>query len=418
MAQEADLPSASQLAYDLGGVARNGLGRPLYGKMTAADIPFLAAVAEELVVDATLPVERQIIDVVLPAVRRLYGQNQAAVCSLLWIDDVNSPAELVAQEGKRIPLRGEGGRHELAAFALGVSVSDFEKRKRRALLEQVAAQVLLLLETHRTEIDTPQGISEASRSFFDGEEAPFPYLQSLAWKAIELHYNALVALFVHDFSDGLPREDNFGRENLYPNAYVVWDTCSERIFRNYIECVATYRWYLNAPDEADALSDSGREKLKALYERCFTRGPARIHELDEESLGGLFSIAMDYTSFERSPLYAEDWRCWYADELEYPDPEGHRFLREPDNEKSQPHNLEIIAAASARMYETVSAGIDVMVPFKTMARNLAYKHIASCYIFDEWTPLPPKANLTLTLREHVALFIDRRQAELDKLIVV
>ncbi|MGE5281080.1 MAG: hypothetical protein ACM3N0_01930 [Chloroflexota bacterium] len=410
MAQTADLPSASQLAGDLAEVAKNGLGRPLYGKMTAADIPYLTAVADELATDVTLSIERQIVDVVLPAVRQLYGPNQDAACRLLWIENLNSPAELVAQKGKRVPFRGEGGRHELAAFALGVSVSDFEKRKRHLLLETVASQILLLLQKHRTERNHLPGIDEHRRTFED--DPPLPLIQAIAWKVVELHYSILVALFVDDLSRTLPREDSFGRENHYPNAYVVWETCSERIFRFYVEWLATYRMARDT-DELSALSEAGLKKLMVLYEASTACVPTPIGEIDTKTLAELFEDATDHLRLDDSPLYTDVWIPWYRHEIMFPDPENNRAIEDeagrPVPKESRPHNLHIIAATSADTFRLASAETELIVPFDTMARNLAYKQIASCYLFDEWTPLYGGASL----RDRAASFIDRKKTELD-----
>jgi hypothetical protein len=167
--------------------------------------------------------------------------------------------------------------------------------------------------------------------------------------------------------------------------------------------------------ELSIITEPSRGKLKALYETCTSCGPVGICELDLESLWGLFWDAIAYVRFDESPLYNEVWLPWYEGEIELPDPENQRALEEKAGvevpEKSQPHNLNIVAAKSVKMFQIVSAEIALMVPFDTLARDLAYKNIASCYIFDEWTPIYRGKSL----REHAVFFITRRQAALDKL---
>jgi hypothetical protein len=408
-----DLPTEAQLVGDLTKVARNGIGRSLPRQQGSKAIPYLWKAAIELAEDRAEGLPALIAKIVVPAVRCVTPKgDQEAVAEILWID-------LGAADGYRPgvvpPLGGFGNRYDRAATKLGSTELDVKNNLRRGLLERVAELIVARLKNHRTETGAPQKIGEPDPAFED--EPPLPLLQAFAWKAIELHYSALVALFIDHFSHILPREDNFGRENLYPSAYVVWETCSERLFRCYIEWVTTYHMLQSTEGigELDTLSESVREKIELLYEASTSCGPAAIHELDIKALGGLFSAAIDYMRLDRSSLYTEAWLPWYAGEIEYPDPENQRVIYEQAGidvpERPQPHNLNVIAAKSAKMFRIAHDEITLMLPFDTMGLNLAYKNIAACYIFDEWTPIYGDKSL----REHAVVFINRRKAELDNL---
>jgi hypothetical protein len=411
-----DLPTEEQFADDLTKVARNGIGRALPRKQGGKAIPYLWAAALELAGDQAEDLPALIAKVVVPAVRLVGPRgDQEAVAEILWID-------LEAADGYRHgdvpPLEGLDNRYDRAATKLGSTELDVANNLRRGLLKEVGRLIVGRLEKHRAEADTPQKISEPGYAFED--EPPFPLVQALAWKAIELHYSALVALFIYHFAHILPREDSFGRENHYPSAYTVWWACCERLFRCYVEWIATYHMMqytqtANADSELDMLAEPSRGKLKVLYETCVSYGPASIRELDFESLGELFSDAMNYVKFDNSPLYTEVWLPWYRGEIEYPDPENHRAVEEKAGievpEKAQPHNLNIVAAKSFEMFGVVSAEIALVLPFDPMGRDLAYKNIASSYIFDEWTPIYGGKSL----RDHAVIFITRTQAALDKL---
>ena len=412
-----DLPTEEQLADDLTKVARNGIGRALPRKQGSKAIPYLWAAAIELAEDQAEDLPALIAKVVVPAVRRVEPTgDQEAVAEILWID-------LEAADGYRHgdvpPLGGLDNRYDRAATKLGSTELDVKNNLRRGLLIEVGRLIMGRLEKHRAETDTPQKISEPSYAFKD--KPSFPRVQALAWMAIELHYSALVALFIDHFAHILPREDSFGRENHYPSAYVVWETCCQRLFRCYVMWITTahhilqYAQDTNVGDELKVLTESSQGKLKVLYETCTGGGPAGIRELDSGSLGELFSDAMDYVRFDNSPLYTEVWLPWYEGEIEYPDPENHRALEEKVGievpEKAQSHNLDIVAAKSLKMFQIVSAEIAEVLPFDTMGRDLAYKNITSSYIFDEWAPIYGGK----PLREHAIFFITRTQAALDKL---
>jgi hypothetical protein len=408
----ADDQLTQELVRDLTKVARNGIGRALPRKQGSQHIPHLWAAAIELVDDQAKDVPALVASVVVPAVRQIEPPgDQEAVAEILWID-------LAAADGYRrgeAPLLGgHGNRYDRAAAKLGSTELDVKNNLRQGLLEKVAKLIVARLKTRRAGMDVSRSISEPDYAFNEGEPS-LPLVQALAWKAIELHYSTLVPLFIYDFSQIIPREDNFGRENLYPNAYIVWRNCSERIFRSYIAWLATYRWLQDtraAAKELQGLSVSSRRKLKVLCDACDI-GPPGVRGLDMDSLGNLFTDAIDDVRLDDSPLYIEHWLPWYEAEIEYPDPENNRAIEERAGievpEKSHPHNLNVIAAKSVQIFRVVSAEMALMLPFDTLGRDLAYKHIAACYIFDEWAPIHQQKSL----REHATFYVIRKQAELD-----
>ena len=408
-----DLPTEEQLANDLTKVARNGVGRSLPRKQGGKSIPYLWDAAVELADDQAEDLPALIANIVVPAVRRVEPiGDREAIAEILWIDLDTDDGY---RQGDVPPLGGFQNRYDLAATKLGSTELDVQNNLRRGLLEEVGRLIVAQLEKQRAEAAAPQKISEPGRAFED--EPPFPVFQGFAWKAIELHYSALVALFIDDFAHRLPWEDSFGRQNHYPTAYVVWELCAQRLFCCYVELIWVYYMLQHAEDTEtlSTLPESTRDKLILLYEACTSCGPSGIHELDAEALG---ELQLDVSSHMRldDPLYTDVWLSWYKGEIDYHnrDPEGRRALEERlgvDVPENQPHNLSIIAAKSAKIFSIVAAEIGLMLPFDEMARDIAYKNIASCYIFDEWTPIYGGKSL----REHIVGFIDRKKIELDKM---
>lgn len=407
-----NLPTETQLAKDLATVARNGIGRSLPRQQNSEAIPHLWAAAMELVPDCDEDLPGLVAKVVVPAVRLVEPKTeQEALAEILWID--LDAADGIRKEDPPMLGTGTDNRYSLAADLLTSSELDVKNNLRRPLLEKVARLIRNALQRHApTPTSTTLPTTNEPQLPRSLDEVDFPYLQALAEAAIRLHYSGLSTLFISDLSRTLPcYKDSYGHENYYPSARDVYRICSELLFSNYLDLIEVY--YTSQVDANtqreyhEVLTNVGREEMHTFLLTCLNHGPTCFHNLEGR--------IRDDPELSEAPfrdgdtVYELYWYPWYCHEVAAPDPD--QFLAK-HGLSPRPDNLNVVTAASAGIFRTISSKVALAVPYESVARDLAYRQITASYTFDQHTPLQDGRSLS----EKIPLFFEQERTELDKML--
>lgn len=405
------LPSpslSSQIADELAVIAENGLGRPLWASRTEDDVPYLAALARKGA-SSSLPLEFQIAAVILPAVRQLREPSKrVALEKLLWIDELDAlPEDVGAHSAQRKLLTGDTGRNAQAAAALNYTTSYFERRKRKPLLEDLAATILAL---HPVELSDQQALAVGQENSADSEkmDGATGFFVFLARRAVNLHFHALVALFVAHFDQVL---EGSRKHYTAPRSF-VWEDTEELAFEAFVGFAVYLPPSLDFASSDNPFVNADKlfsvqvaDNLRKLSKEVIDAGPPMgfdewdmMRALYEGHLGTL----KDARRNGHIPFYEEGWRPWYRanllqiDSLRYwpPRPVDIKGVR------------SLGVAFMARRAEEIEAiflrymGTSVVSPSE--ARRVVQKVIGAYYRMDDWRPLINGRSLV----QHIDAFID------------
>lgn len=407
-----DLPTEEQLADDLTKVARNGIGRSLPGKQGGRDIPYLWAAAAELAEDQTEDLPGLIAKVVVPAIRRVEPrEEQEALAEILWVD-------LEADDGYRkddVPTLAVGidNRYQRAATKLSTSELHVKNHLRRPLLEKVGRLIVVQLQKHRAEIDTPNGTGKHRRAFeeepsFPRPDSELPFsVDSLNWLAMvsaELYFACLTALFL----PYIHYEKHCQRYRL-GEAAAVWGESAEHLLLCYgnfisrrghgsiIERDLFNTFIKHVPQSVLTTIHAIRNDTRALIPRLTSK---QIQVLEERPLP---------SEKEYQYILHPTWRNWYKDEVVHHD-SVESFPPTPTKliSSDQPLGIELLAAKAGEVERLLSAHLEYPEPFLTNARGRAHKRLGYYFDVEDWE----RSIEGHSLREHADMFFDREMVRL------
>jgi hypothetical protein len=328
-----------------------------------------------------------------PEVSRRAGALRArahlAVCANEALDAavasiVSADIRLVAEAALCTTKDFEGLRVSERIHKL-IGITDNMFKYRRGLAFGYVVTFLTRQAPSIAEAETQHvGTLSAQRS--NDENGYLAYFRVLAERAARLHYAGLGALFAYDFDDELRAN---GIEIWELDVFMPRTTLADYLFQTYIRFVydAIALRYFNAPLTHKYLSAGTVDRLLFLWQAVADGSPAGPHNVTDEQKRDLTAYApLGLESDTLRDVYRTKWHRWL---------QGRGLAINKQNPKEAITRTKDdflgavvpITAASGAFVTVLTRYVRFDVPIHSQARIMTHKALASCYDFDEWTPI-------------------------------